>query len=85
MSDDIAVRGGTQNAVRTPDLESVFGPLSTAYRSGADPFHTTNIDGGIYPATRLANFEAEPWWHEGRERKVVNRTVTGLSGGNPTL
>jgi outer membrane receptor protein involved in Fe transport len=85
VSDDIAVRGGTQNAVRTPDLESVFGPLSTAYRSGQDPCHTTNIDGGIYPATRRANCEAEPWWYEGWESKVVNRTETGLSGGNPNL
>ena len=85
VSDDIAIRGGTQNAVRTPDLESVFGPLSTTYLSGADPCHTTNIDGGVYPQTRRANCEAEPWWYPGWESKVVNRTEEGLSGGNPNL
>ena len=33
ISDDLALRGGTQNAVRTPDLQSVFGPQATTYRT----------------------------------------------------
>ena len=34
ISDDLALRGGTQNAVRTPgldDLQSVFGPQAVTY------------------------------------------------------
>ena len=50
-----------------------------------DPCDYRYIDAGIYPTVRRANCEAEPWWYEGWESQIVNRTETGLSGGNPNL
>ena len=85
ISDDLALRGGTQNAVRTPDLQSVFGPQATTYRTAQDPCDYRYIDGGIYPDVRRANCEAEPWWTTGWQSQIVNRTEEGISGGNPNL
>ena len=85
ISDDLALRGGTQNAVRTPDLQSVFGPQATTYRTANDPCDYRYIDGGIYPDVRRANCEAESWWTTGWQSQIVNRTEEGISGGNPNL
>ena len=85
ISDDLALRGGTQNAVRTPDLQSVFGPQSTTYQRANDPCDYRYIDGGIYPDVRRANCEAESWWFDGWQSQIVNRTEEGITGGNPNL
>ena len=85
ISDDLALRGGSQNAVRTPDLGDVFGPQATTYRRANDPCDYRYIDSGIYPDVRRANCEAEPWWFSGWQSQIVNRTEEGVSGGNPNL
>ena len=85
ISDDLALRGGTQNAVRTPDLQSVFGPQAVTFQRANDPCDYRYIDSGIYPTVRRANCEAESWWSEGWQSQIVNRTEQGVSGGNPDL
>jgi outer membrane receptor protein involved in Fe transport len=85
ISDDLALRGGTQNAVRTPDLQSVFGPQAVTFQRANDPCDYRYIDSGIYPTVRRANCEAESWWKEGFQSQIVNRTEQGVSGGNPNL
>jgi len=84
-SDSLAFRGGTQTAVRTPDLYSIFGPQSTSYSAANDPCDYRYIDGGINPTQRRANCEAESWFSDPFDSKIVNRTAQGLSGGNPNL
>jgi outer membrane cobalamin receptor len=85
VSDSLSIRGGTQTAVRTPDLTDVFGPQSPAYRSASDPCHVLYIDDGVDPTQRRANCEAEPWYVDGWESQIVNKTAEGRSGGNPNL
>ena len=85
ISDDLALRGGTQNAVRTPGLDDVFGPQAVTYQRANDPCDYRYIDSGIYPTVRRANCEAESWWVDGWQSQIVNRTEEGLSGGNPNL
>jgi len=85
VSDSFAIRGGTQTAVRTPDLYSIYSPASVTYSSAADPCDYRNIGGGVDPQQRLANCQAEPWWTPTFDSKIVNRTAQGTSGGNPNL
>jgi outer membrane receptor protein involved in Fe transport len=85
ISDDLALRGGTQNAVRTPGLDDVFGPQATTYQRANDPCDYRFIDSGIYPTVRRANCQAESWWFEGWQSQIVNRTEEGVTGGNPNL
>ena len=85
ISDDLALRGGTQNAVRTPGLDDVFGPQATTYQRANDPCDYRYIDSGIYPTVRRANCQAESWWVEGWQSQIVNRTEEGVTGGNPNL
>ena len=85
ISDSLSLRGGTQTAVRTPDLTDVFQPQGPALSFANDPCDRRYIGLGVDPATRLANCSAEPWWSEGWESKIVNRSEEGRSGGNPNL
>lgn len=85
VSDTLSFRGGTQTAVRTPDLTDVFSPESTTFARAQDPCHVANIDQGVDPTTRRANCEKEPWFVEGWESQIVNKTAQGRSGGNPNL
>ena len=85
VSDSLSIRGGTQTAVRTPDLTNVFSPISSTFATAADPCHVSNIDQGVDPQQRRANCTAEPWWVEGWESQIVNKTAQGRSGGNPNL
>ena len=85
VSDSLSIRGGTQTAVRTPDLTDVFGPQSPSFQFASDPCDDRYIDLGVDPETRRANCEAEPWWVDGWESAIVNRSIEGKSGGNPNL
>ena len=85
VSDSLSIRGGTQTAVRTPDLTDVFGPQSPSFQFANDPCDDRYIDLGVDPETRRANCEAEPWWVDGWESAIVNRSIEGKSGGNPNL
>ena len=85
ISEGVALRGGTQSAVRTPDLVDVFEPQRTSYNSAQDPCDYRYIDLGVDPAMRRANCEAEPWFVDPFDSKIVNRTAEGRSGGNPNL
>ena len=85
ISESVALRGGTQSAVRTPSLLDVFEPSRVSYERANDPCDFRYIDQGIDPVMRRANCEAEPWFVDPFDSKVVNRTATGRSGGNPNL
>jgi len=85
ISDSLSFRGGTQTAVRTPDLTDVFQPAGPALSFASDPCDRRYIGLGVDPTTRKANCSAEPWWSEGWESKIVNRSEQGRSGGNPNL
>ena len=85
ISDTLSFRGGTQTAVRTPDLTDVFGPEGPSFQFAQDPCDDRYIDTGVDPQQRRANCEAEPWWFDGWESQIVNKTAEGRSGGNPNL
>jgi hypothetical protein len=85
VSDSFAVRGGTQTAVRTPDLYDIFASAATTFSAASDPCDYRYIGSGINPEQRLANCQKEPWWTPTFDSKIVNRTAQGTSGGNPNL
>lgn len=84
VSGDLAIRAGSQTAVRSPDLSIALQPTQTSFQRANDPCDYRYIDTGRNPTLRRANCEAEGLGNN-FVSDVVNATAKGLDGGNPNL
>ena len=82
--EDLRIRSTVSEAIRAPDIGSLFGPQNQNFFGRTDPCDRRNInDARTTPAIRQANCNAlgiPTGWIS-----PVNFSVEGLSGGNPAL
>ncbi len=90
----LSLRASKSRNFRAPSLDQLFAPVSTASGQplGSDPCDADRINGGPYPAARLAacqkEFAANPQWGPltGFQDPAENTGIVSVtSGGNPDL
>lgn len=90
----LSLRASKSRNFRAPSLDQLFAPTSTASGQplGSDPCDADRINGGSYPAARLAacqkEFAAHPEWGPltGFQDPAENTGIVSVtSGGNPNL
>jgi hypothetical protein len=90
----LSLRASKSRNFRAPSLDQLFAPTSTASGQplGSDPCDADRINGGSYPAARLAacqkEFAAHPEWGPltGFQDPAENTGIVSVtSGGNPDL
>jgi outer membrane receptor protein involved in Fe transport len=86
---DIEFRGNFTHSVRAPSIEELFLPTTSANSFADDPCDPNFITSGPDPSVRAANcataFSKLGESLTGFKSNVVNASVLGTTGGNPTL
>lgn len=80
---DLSIRATVSQAIRAPNINELFGPVSAAFFRPIDPCDVNEIPNAPDPALRAANCQADGL--PANFTDPLSARFPGESGGNPTL